>query len=136
MKAIAITAAALGIAALSSWSPPANAATCFREVVNSPSGHRELVRGCYTRERIATRAPRRTVERIATRAPRRTVTTRTVTTDYYTTARPYTSTVTREYYAEPVTRTFYSEPVTRTFDEEIYSGSSVPEPRPYWWGGY
>jgi len=124
MKAIAIAAAALGVFALSSWSPPANAATCFREVVNGPSGHRELVRGCYTRERIATRAPRRTV------------TTRTVTTDYYTTARPYTSTVTREYYAEPVTRTFYSEPVTRTFDEEIYSGSSVPEPRPYWWGGY
>jgi hypothetical protein len=121
MKAIAIAAAALGIAALGSWSPPANAATCFREIVAGPSGHREMVRGCYTRERIATRAPRRTV------------TTKTVTTDYYTTT---PSSVTREYYAEPVTRTFYSEPVTRTFDEEIYSGSSMPGPRPYWWGGY
>ena len=78
------------------------------------------MRGCYTRERIAAGAPRRTV------------TTRTVTTDYYTTPRPYTSTVTREYDAEPVTRTFYSEPVTRTFDEEIYSGSSMP----FGWGGY
>ena len=124
MKAIAIAAAALGVAALSSWSPPANAATCFREIVAGPSGHREMVRGCYTREPIATRAPRRTV------------TTRTVTTDYYTTERRYTPTVTREYYAEPVTRTFYSEPVTRTFDEEIYSGSSMPGPRPYGWGGY
>jgi hypothetical protein len=133
MKPIAIAAAALGIAALGSWSSPANAATCFREIVAGPSGHREMVRGCYTRERIATRAPRRTV------------TTKTVTTDYYTTSRPYTSTVTREYYPEPVTRSFYSEPVarsfysepaTRTFDEEIYSGSSMPGPRPYWWGGY
>jgi hypothetical protein len=115
MKAIAIAAAALGVAALSSWSPPANAATCFREIVAGPSGHREMVRGCYTRERIATRAPRRTV------------TTRTVTTDYNTTERRYTPTVTREYYVEPV---------TRTFDEEIYSGSSMPGPRPYWWGGY
>ena len=34
MKAIAIAAAALGVAALSSWSPPVNAATCFREIVN------------------------------------------------------------------------------------------------------
>jgi len=105
MKAIAIAAAALGVFALSSWSPPANAATCFREVVNGPSGHRELVRGCYTRERIATRAPRRTV------------TTRTVTTDYYTVERPYTSTVTREY---------VSEPMMRAYDEDIYYGSSYP----------
>src|SRR5204863_7407379 len=107
MKAIAIAAAALGVFALSSWSPSANAATCFREVVNSPSGHRELVRGCYTRERIATRAPRRTV------------TTRTVTTDYYTTARPYTSTGTPGHYAAPVTRTFYPEPVTPPFRREL-----------------
>jgi hypothetical protein len=115
MNAIAIAAAALGVAALSSWSAPANAATCFREVVNSPSGHRELVRGCYTRERIATRAPRRTV------------TTKTVTTDYYTVERPYTTTVTRDY---------VSEPVRRVYDEDVYYGSSMPGPRPYWWGGY
>jgi len=57
MKAIAIAAAALGVFALSSWSPPASAATCFREVVNGPSGHRELVRGCYTRE-VSRRARR------------------------------------------------------------------------------
>jgi len=61
MKAVALAAAALGVFALSSWSPPANAATCYREVVNGPTGQRELVRGCYTRERLATRAPRRTV---------------------------------------------------------------------------
>ena len=120
MKAIAIAAAALGVAALSSWSPPANAATCFREVVTGPNGHRELVRGCMTRERLAARAPRRTV-----------TTTRTVTRDYYTVERPYTTTVTRDY---------VSEPVTRVYDEDVYYGSSMPEPgpgpRPYWWGGY
>ena len=123
MKAIALAAAALGVFALSSWPLPANAATCFREVVNGPSGHRELVRGCYTRERLATRAPRRSV-----------TTTRTVTRDYYTVDRPYETTVTR----------YYSEPVTRTFDEDLYYGSSMPEyygssmpgPRPYGWGGY
>lgn len=123
MKAIALAAAALGVVALSSWPPPANAATCFREVVNGPSGHRELVRGCYTRERLAARAPRRSV-----------TTTRTVTRDYYTVDRPYETTVTR----------YYSEPVTRTFDEDLYYGSSMPEyygssmpgPRPYGWGGY
>ena len=81
MKAVALAAAALGVFALSSWSPPANAATCYREVVSGPSGQRELVRGCYTRERLATRAPRRTV------------TTRTVTRDYYTVERPYETTV-------------------------------------------
>jgi len=105
MKAVALAAAALGVFALSSWSPPANAATCFREVVNGASGHRELVRGCYTRERLATRVPRRTV------------TTRTVTTDYYTVERPYTTMVTRDY---------FSEPVSRVYDEDIYYGSSYP----------
>ena len=115
MKAVALAAAAVGVVALSSWSPPANAATCFREVVNGPSGHRELVRGCYTRERVARRVPRRTV------------TTRTVTTDYYTVERPYTTTVTRDY---------VSEPVRRIYDEDVYYGSSMPESRPYWWGGY
>jgi len=120
MKAVALAAAALGVFALSSWSPPANAATCYREVVNGPTGQRELVRGCYTRERLATRAPRRTV-----------TTTQTVTRDYYTVARPYETTVTREY---------VSEPVSRVYDEDIYYGSSMPVPgpgpRPYWWGGY
>ena len=127
MKPIAIAAAALGIAALGSWSSPANAATCFREIVAGPSGHREMVRGCYTRERIATRAPRRTV------------TTKTVTTDYYTTSRPYTSTVTRDYdttmsrpYTRTVTRDASTVPVMRRQQsEEIGYGSSNPEPMRY-----
>src|SRR5437588_11302057 len=105
MKAIAIAAAALGVFALSSWSPPASAATCFREVVNSPSGHRELVRGCYTRERIATRTPRRTD------------TTGTVSIVYYSDERPYTSTVTLQY---------ASASLTRVFEPLIFYGASTP----------
>jgi hypothetical protein len=108
MKAVAIAAVALEIAAFSGLAP-AGAATCFREVVTGPTGHHELVRGCMVRERLASRAPRRTV----------TTTTRTITNDYYVTERPYTTTVTRDYYAAPV---------TRTWDEDLYYGSSYPEP--------
>ena len=107
MKAVAIAAAALGVAALG-WSPsPAGAATCFREVVTGPAGQHELVRRCMVRERLASRMPRRTV----------TTTTRTVTNDYYVTERPYTTTITRSY---------YSEPVARIYDEDVYYGSSYP----------
>jgi hypothetical protein len=95
MKAIAIAAAALGVAALSSWSPPANAATeCFRETIARPAGN-EVVQRCVTR-------------RFVPRVPRTVTTTRTVT---------------REYVA--------TEPVTRSYDEEVYYGSSFPEPRYY-----
>jgi hypothetical protein len=48
-----------------------------------------------------------------------TTTTRTITNDYYVTERPYTTTVTRDYYAAPV---------TRAWNEDIYYGSSYPEP--------
>jgi hypothetical protein len=118
-KAIAV-AAVLGVAALGWSSAPANAATCVRNsIFNDVGGHRTLIRS-ETRCGVA--------PRVVHRAPRTVRTTRTVIDDdYVTTSRPYT-TVRRDYY--------YSEPVTRTFDEEIYSGSSMPAPRPFWWGGY
>ena len=121
MQAKAIAAAtALGLAAFSWSSPSADAATCVRNsVFNDVGGHRTLIRS-ETRCGVA--------PRFVHRAPPTVRTTRTVTDDYYvTTSRPYT-TVRRDYE--------YSEPVMRTFDEEIYSGSSMPAPRPFWWGGY
>ena len=125
LKTVA-AAAVLGVAALSWSSPPANAATCVRHsVFNDVGGHRTLIRS----------ETRCGAPRVVHRAPRTVRTTRTVTDDYYvTTARPYTTVRRDYYYSEPVTR--YSEPVTRTFDEEIYSGSSMPASRPFWWGGY
>ena len=112
-------AAAFGLAVLG-WSlAPANAATCVRHsVFDQAGGHRTLI-SSETRCGVA--------PRVVHRAPRTVRTTRTVTDDYYvTTSRPYT-TVRREY---------YSVPVTSEFDEEIYSGSSMPAPRSFWWGGY
>ena len=111
-KAVAI-AAAVGIAALSGWSLPASAAECFRGTVTGPNGP-AVMKGCMVRQPYAIRAPRRAVT---------TTTTRTVTHNYYvTTSRPYTTTVTRDYY--------YSVPV-REWDEDVYYGSSYPEPRYY-----
>ena len=102
-KAIA-GAAAVALVALS-WSPlSASAAECFRGTVATATGP-ALLKGCMVRQHHVSRAPRRTV------------TTRTVTTDYYTVERPYTSTVTREY---------VSEPMIRAYDEDIYYGSSYP----------
>jgi len=119
MQAKTIAAAAFGVAVLG-WSlAPANAATCVRHsVFDQVGGHRTLI----SSETKCGVAPR-----VVHRAPRTVRTTRTVTDDYYvTTSRPYT-TVRREY---------YSVPVTSEFDEEIYSGSSMPAPRSFWWGGY
>ncbi|SRR6266542_1570601 len=111
-KAIAI-AAAVGIAALSWSSLPASAAECFKGTVTGPNGA-AVMKGCMVRQHYTARTPRRTI----------TTTTRTVTRNYYvTTSRPYTMTVTRDYY--------YSVPV-REWDEDIYYGSSYPEPRYYY----
>ena len=111
-KAIAI-AAAIGIAALSWSSLPASAAECFRGTVTGPNGP-GVMKGCMVRQHYVARAPRRTV----------TTTTRTLTRNYYITmSRPYTTTVTRDYY--------YSVPA-RDWDEEVYYGSSYPEPSRYY----
>lgn len=86
MKAIALTAAALAVAALSWSASPANARTCFRETVNGP-GHHTMIRGC-----TAAHHALRTARRVVTR------TTRVVTTDDYLTT-PVRTRVRHRYYS-------------------------------------
>jgi hypothetical protein len=115
-KAIAV-AAVLGITALSVSSPPADAATCYRNAVyNDVAGHRTLIREetrCVAGQRSAYRAPR------VVRSTTRTV----VRDEYVTTSRPYTTSVIRDEY--------YAVPVTRDWDEEVGYGSSYPVPMRY-----
>jgi hypothetical protein len=93
MKAIALTAAALGLAALSWPTAPADAATCFRETVTGPAGHHTWTRGCTVARHHAMHASRRMVR----------TTTRVVTTDDYATT-PVYRTRTHRYYSVLVPR--------------------------------
>jgi hypothetical protein len=88
MKAIALTVAAVAVAALSWPTSPAHARTCFRETVNGPGRH-EMIRGCSVARHHALRTSRRTVTR----------TTRVVTTDDYITTPVRTRVRTHRYYS-------------------------------------
>ena len=88
MKAIALTAAALAVAALSWPTSPANARTCFRETINRPGTH-ELIRGCTVARHHALRTSRRVVR----------TTTRVVTSDDYFTTPVRTRIRTHRYYS-------------------------------------
>jgi hypothetical protein len=120
-KAIAV-AAVLGVAALGSWSPPANAAGCLKgALIGGLAGHfaghgiMGAGAGCLVGRHYANRAPRTQMTQSQTR---------TATHDYDTTlSRPYTRTVTRDASPVPVIR--------RQQSEEIGYGSSNPEPMRY-----
>jgi hypothetical protein len=116
-KAIAV-AAVLGVAALSSWSPPANAAGCLKgALIGGLAGHFAghgilgAGAGCLVGRHYANRAPRTQMTQSQTR---------TVTRDYDTTLN---RTVTRDASTVPVMR--------RQQSEEIGHGSSNPEPMRY-----
>lgn len=115
-KAIAV-AAVIGVAALGSWSPPANAAGCLKgAIIGGLAGH--FARhgllgagaGCLVGRHYANRTVRQDMRQTQTR---------TVTRDDDTTInRPYTRTVTRD---------AYTAPVMRQQSEEIGYGSSMPD---------
>ena len=122
-KAIAV-AAVLGVAALGSWSPTANAAGCRKgALIGGLAGHFAghgilgAGAGCLVGRHYANRAPR---------TPMTQSQTRTVTRDYGTTLNRDTTlnrTVTRDASTAPVMR--------RQQSEEIGYGSSNPEPMRY-----
>jgi hypothetical protein len=116
-KAIAV-AAVLGVAALGSWSPPANAAGCLKgALIGGLAGHFAghgilgAGAGCLVGRHYANRAPRTQMTQSQTR---------TVTRDYDTTLN---RTVTRDASTVPVMR--------RQQSEEIGYGSTNPEPMRY-----
>jgi len=119
MKTKVIAAAAvLGITALASWSPPANAAGCLKgALIGGLAGHFAghgilgAGTGCLVGRHYANRAPRTQMTQSQTR---------TVTRDYDTTLN---RTVTRDASTVPVMR--------RQQSEEIGYGSSNPEPMRY-----
>ena len=119
MKTKVIAAAAvLGITALASWSPPANAAGCLKgALIGGLAGHFAghgilgAGAGCLVGRHYASRAPRTQMTQSQTR---------TVTRDYDTTLN---RTVTRDASTVPVMR--------RQQSEEIGYGSSNPEPMRY-----
>jgi len=111
-------AAVLGITALASWSPPANAAGCLKgALIGGLAGHFAghgilgAGAGCLVGRHYANRAPRTQMTQSQTR---------TVTRDYDTTLN---RTVTRDASTVPVMR--------RQQSEEIGYGSSNPEPMRY-----
>jgi len=116
-KVIAV-AAVLGVVAWGSWSPPANAAGCFKgALIGGLAGHFAghgilgAGAGCLVGRHYANRAPRTQIAQSQTR---------TVTRDYDTTLN---RTVTRDASTVPVMR--------RQQGEEIGYGSSNPEPMRY-----
>ena len=119
MKTKVIAAAAvLGITALASWSPPANAAGCLKgALIGGLAGHFAghgilgAGAGCLVGRHYANRTPRTQMTQSQTR---------TVTRDYDTTLN---RTVTRDASTVPVMR--------RQQSEEIGYGSTNPEPMRY-----
>jgi uncharacterized protein YcfJ len=118
MKTKVIAAAAvLGITALASWSPPANAAGCLKgALIGGLAGHFAghgilgAGAGCLVGRHYANRAPRTQMTQSQTR---------TVTRDYDTTLN------------RTVTRDASTVPVMRQQSDEIGYGSTNPEPMRY-----
>ena len=118
MKTKVIAAAAvLGITALASWSPPANAAGCLKgALIGGLAGHFAghgilgAGAGCLVGRHYANRAPRTQMTQSQTR---------TVTRDYDTALN------------RTVTRDASTVPVRRQQSEEIGYGSTNPEPMRY-----
>jgi hypothetical protein len=88
MKAIALTAAAVAVAALSWPTALAQAATCFHKTISGPGRH-ETIRGCT----VAWHHPLRTTRRTVTR------TTRVVSTDTFATVPVRTRVVRHRFYS-------------------------------------
>ena len=114
-KAIAITAA-IGITALGWMSPPANAAGCLKgALIGGLAGHFAghgvlgAGAGCLVGRHYANRSAGQHMTQTQTR---------TVTRQYDTTTKPYTTTVTRNAYVVPM---------RRQQSEEIGYGSSYPD---------
>jgi uncharacterized protein YcfJ len=120
MKAKALAVAAIvGVAALGSWSPPANAAGCLKgAIIGGLAGHfagHGLLgagAGCVVGRHYANRTVRQDMRPTQTRTATRD--------DDTTTNRPNTRTVTRD---------AYTVPVMRHQSEEIGYGSSMPDRR-------
>jgi hypothetical protein len=113
MKAI-VLAAAVGALALGFASPSAQARTCFKETVTSPS-HHTVMRGCSVARHHAVRHARRMVTR----------TTRVVTTDDYVTTTVPVRTRTHRYFSARIPR-----------NEIVGYGSSTYTPTAAYQPGY